>query len=204
MATEPEKIAPPAEASVVEPEKAVSPPTTRSIDYFAVADVVLRLLVFSSALVSVVVISTSKQTEIVPTPIPPYQAPRSAKFTHSPALIYFVAALSLAGFFSIITTLGSLYSLTKPVGCSAKIISHFIVIDVLSLGIVASATGAAASVAYVGLKGNTHVGWGKVCSLYGKFCRYLGASIGVSLFATIIIVLLVLLSVYSLSKKIPK
>lgn len=204
MATEPEKVAPPVEAPVAEPAKVAPPPTTRPTDYFAVADVVLRLLVFASALVSVVVMSTSKQTEIVPSPAPPYQAPRSAKFIHSPALIYFVAALSVAGFFSIITTLGSLYSLTKPAGCSAKIISHFIIIDVLLLGIVASATGAAASVAYIGLKGNTHVGWGKVCSLYGKFCRYLGASIGVSLFTTVMLVLLVLLSVYSLSKKIPK
>lgn len=72
----------------------------------------------------------------------------------------------------------------------------------LLLGIVASATGAAASVAYIGLKGNTHVGWGKVCNMYGKFCRYLGASIGVSLFSTVLLLLLVLLSVYS--KKIPK
>ncbi|MCD7462625.1 hypothetical protein HAX54_048969 [Datura stramonium] len=113
-----------------------------------------------------------------------------AKFNHSLKIIYFVAALSVAGFFSIITTLGSLYSLTKPAA--------------FGLGIVASATGAAASVAYIGLKGNTHVRWGKVCSMYGKFCRYLGASIGVSLFASVMLVLLVLLSVYSLSKKIPK
>lgn len=74
----------------------------------------------------------------------------------------------------------------------------------LLLGIVASATGAAGSVTYIGLKGNTYVGWREICTLYGKFCRYLGASIGVSLFASVMLVLLVLLSVYSLSKKIPK
>lgn len=197
MASEPEKVVPPAEALVAEPEKVAPPPsTTRPTNYFAVADVVLRFLVFASALVSVVVMSTSKETEMVPTP-------RPAKFNQSPALIYFIAALSVAGFFSIITTLGSLYSIIKP-GCYANIISYFIVIDVLLLGIVASATGAAASVTYVGLKGNTHVEWRKICPLYGKFCRYLGASIGVSLFATVMLVILVLLSVYSLSKKIPK
>lgn len=81
---------------------------------------------------------------------------------------------------------------------------NFYVYLQILLGIVASATGAAAAVAYIGLKGNTHVGWGKVCNMYGKFCRYLGASIGVSLFATVMLLLLVLLSVYSLSKKIPK
>lgn len=87
MATEPEKVVAPAEASVAEPEKAALPPTTAPTDYFAVADVVLRLLVFASALVSVVVMSTSKQTEMVPTPFPPYRAPLPAKFNHSPALM---------------------------------------------------------------------------------------------------------------------
>lgn len=81
MASEPEKAIPPAEASVAEPEKVTLPPsTTRPTDYFAVADVVLRFLVFASALVSVVVMSTSKETEMVPTP-------RSAKFNYSPALM---------------------------------------------------------------------------------------------------------------------
>lgn len=68
----------------------------------------------------------------------------------------------------------------------------------------AAATGAAGGVAYIGLKGNSHVGWKKVCNVYDEFCRHLGASIAVSLFGSIVLVLLVLLSVYSLSKKIPK
>ncbi|KAJ8565979.1 hypothetical protein K7X08_008555 [Anisodus acutangulus] len=77
MSTEPEKVAPPVEAPVAEPEKGLR---------------------------------HRKQTEI----IPPYQVPRPAKFNHSPALIYFVAALSMAGLFAVTTTPGSLYSLAKP------------------------------------------------------------------------------------------
>lgn len=80
MASEPAKVVPPTEAPVVEPEKAAPPPTTWPTDYFAVADVVLRLLVFASAVVSVVVMSTSKETKMLPNP-------RPAKFTHSPALM---------------------------------------------------------------------------------------------------------------------
>ena len=72
------------------------------------------------------------------------------------------------------------------------------------LGIVASATGAAGGVAYIGLEGNSHVGWMKVCNVYDKFCRHLGASIAVSIFASVVLVLLVVLSAYSLSKKIPQ
>lgn len=74
----------------------------------------------------------------------------------------------------------------------------------LLLGIVASATGAAAGVAYIGLKGNKHVQWNKICNLYGDFCKHIGASVAVSLFGSVVLVLLVVLSVHSLSKKIPK
>ncbi|CAA3027342.1 CASP 1 [Olea europaea subsp. europaea] len=202
-------VVPPHEAMAAEHKKVEYPPEVKtpaaspSTDCFALADVVLRFLLFASALVAVVVMVTSKQTEKFPIlPFPPFLVALPAKFTHSPAFIYFVAALSVAGLYGIITTLLSFYALLKP-GCCPTVLSHFVIFDLL-LGIVAAATGAAGGVAYIGLKGNSHVGWKKVCNVYDEFCRHLGASIAVSLFGSIVLVLLVLLSVYSLSKKIPK
>ncbi|XP_073053835.1 CASP-like protein 1 [Primulina eburnea] len=195
-----------------EPEKAPPPPPQMKTSgdavptrYFALLEVVLRFLLFASALVAVLVIVTSKQTELVPiSPFPPFPlALRDAKFNQSPAYIYFVAALSVTGLYAVISTLLSFYSLLKP-GCFTKALSHFVIIDVLLLGIVASATGAAGAVAYIGLKGNSHAGWMKVCNIYDKICRHFGASVALSLFGSIVLVLLVLLSVYALSKKIPK
>ncbi|KAL0393205.1 UNVERIFIED_CONTAM: CASP-like protein IN26 [Sesamum radiatum] len=173
------------------------------VDYFAVAEVVLRFLLFASAVVAVVVTVTSKQTKQVPVQFPPFQASVPAKFDHSPAFIYFVAALSVAGLYSIITTTLSFYALLKP-GCCPQLLSHFLIFDVLLLGIVAAATGAAGAVAYIGLRGNSHLGWRKACNVYDEFCKHVGSSVFVSLFASIVLALLVLLSVYSLSKKIPK
>ncbi|XP_011090848.1 CASP-like protein 1 [Sesamum indicum] len=175
-------------------------PSSRS---FAAADVVLRFLLFASGVVAVVVMVTSKQTELIPIPIPPFLTPRPAKFTHSPAFIYFVAALSVAGLYGAITTLISLFALRKPASYP-RFLSHFVIFDVLLLGIVAAATGTAGGVAYIGLKGNTHVQWRKICDIYGEFCRHIGASIAVSLFGSVVLALLVLLSIYSLSKRIPK
>ncbi|RWW00610.1 hypothetical protein GW17_00036420 [Ensete ventricosum] len=65
----------------------------------------------------------------------------------------------------------------------------------------ASATGNAGSVAYIGLKGNSHVNWNKICNVYGKFCRHVGSSAAVSLVASIVLVLLVVLSSYSLYRR---
>ncbi|XP_014507677.1 CASP-like protein 1D1 [Vigna radiata var. radiata] len=159
-------------------------------------DVILRFLLFAASLVSVVVIVTGNETKYIP-------LPRPAKFRYSPAFVYFVAALSVAGLYSIITTLASLYAIKNP-ALKAKLLLYFILWDALILGIIASATGTAGGVAYVGLKGNKHVNWNKICNVYDKFCRHVGASVAVALFGSIVTVLLIWISAYSLHSRVPK
>ncbi|KAM7279512.1 hypothetical protein ACFE04_006646 [Oxalis oulophora] len=166
-------------------------------------DVVLRVLLFAFSLVAVVLMVTSKQTEYVYVAAYKITLPLAAKFQNSPAFIYFVVALSVAGLYSIITALASISVIFKPQN-SAKFLLQFAFWDVIVLGIVASATGTAGAVGYIGLKGNEHVSWNKICNTYDKFCRHVGASVLISLLASIILVLLITLSVISLYKKIPK
>ncbi|XVF28406.1 hypothetical protein REPUB_Repub15cG0026800 [Reevesia pubescens] len=169
---------------------------------YSVVDVALRVLLFAASLSSVVVMVTSKQTELVPVPgLPNVRLPLPAKFNHSPAFIYFIAALSVTGFYSIITTLASVSLILKPTYTKSFLLV-FAFLDALFVGIVASATGAAGSVAYIGLKGNSHVGWNKICGVYDKFCRHIGSSVALSLFAAILLVLLTMMSTFSLYKKI--
>lgn len=63
------------------------PPATTGIDYFQV-DVALRVLLFASSLVAVVVIVTSQQTELFPSisPLGP-SVPKPAKFKNYPAFM---------------------------------------------------------------------------------------------------------------------
>ncbi|KAK9992357.1 hypothetical protein SO802_027342 [Lithocarpus litseifolius] len=178
--------------------KEARPPPPATVNYFAF-DVSLRVLLFAAAVTAVVVIVTSDQTKFIPM----LGILRKAKFKHSPAFVYFVVAHCVAGLYSIITTLASLSVISKP-NLSTKFLLHFAFWDVLILGLVASATGTAGGVAYVGLKGNNHVGWVKICNNYDKFCQHLAGSLAVSLFASFVLVLLVWLSVYSLHCRVPK
>lgn len=88
----------------------------------------------------------------------------------------------------------------------SNFISHILInfMAQVGLGLVASATGAAATEAYIGLKGNKHYNWGKVCSVYDKYCEYLASSISLSLFAAVALIILVILSILTLLKKIPQ
>ncbi|KAF0909317.1 hypothetical protein E2562_034957 [Oryza meyeriana var. granulata] len=168
------------------------------------AHLALRALLFSVSLSALVVLVTAKQTVMVPVVLRPPQvviAPVPAKFTHSPAFIYLLAALCATCFYSLITAISSLRLLSSSSACSAKTLFLLILLDVLYAGVMASATGTAGAVAWLGLKGNSHSRWNKICNVYGKFCRHIGSSTILALVASIVLVLLAFLNAYSLYRR---
>ncbi|KAJ4751693.1 CASP-like protein [Rhynchospora pubera] len=169
-------------------------------NYFRI-DFLLRLLLLVAAVISLVVLVTSKESEVIAVLPQPFGAIiRDAKFNYSPAFIYLVVALGVASLYSIKTMIFSCAVMSRPAP-SAKILFGLIIFDILMAAIMASAVGTAGGIGYLGLKGNSHTNWVKFCDIYGKFCRHVAASIILSLFASIILVLLVVLSAYSLYKR---
>uniref|UniRef100_A0A7N0T2H9 CASP-like protein n=1 Tax=Kalanchoe fedtschenkoi TaxID=63787 RepID=A0A7N0T2H9_KALFE len=168
------------------------------------ADAALRVLLVAVTVASVAVLVTSKQTKLVQATLPvlgTVMVPIDAKFTHSPAFIYLLAAMSVTCLYSIVSALASLLSSCKPAGSAAALLT-FAYFDVLALGIVASATGAAGGVAYIGLKGNKHVRWEKICNNYDTFCQHVGGAIALSLAAAVILSILCHLSIFALYSKL--
>ncbi|KAJ4823080.1 hypothetical protein Tsubulata_009606 [Turnera subulata] len=172
-------------------------------DYFGV-HFILRLFLVALAVTSLVVMVTAKETKLVPVPtMPNFRVRAKAKFTDTPAFIYLVATMSVTALYGIITAVVSLGLNSKP-GSATKALLYFVFWDVLLLGIVAAATGASGGVGYVGLKGNSHARWGKICDNFGKYCRHFGASIALSLVASIVLVILIMLSACTIHRRIPK
>ncbi|XP_030551460.1 CASP-like protein 1D1 [Rhodamnia argentea] len=196
---------------VPDPEAGVPPPGAAAppsgpppvVDLGFMVDVLLRVLFFASTLTALVVMVTANQTNPATAAAPRLPAPLEAKFDNSPALIYFVAAMSVACLYSIITALASISVILAPI-FAKDFLLFFVICDVVILGIIASATGTAGTVGYIGLNGDSHVNWGKVCNVYDTFCQHIGAASAVSLFAAVILVVLITLSVVNLHKKIPK
>ncbi|MDG6100457.1 MARVEL-like domain-containing protein, partial [Alteromonas sp. ZYF713] len=103
------------------PLKSSGPPPEYKSSTGLLADVVLRVLLFATALVAVIVMVTAKQTKLFPNPFAPGMSIRiDAKFNYSPAYIYFVAALSVATLYSIITGVLSVFALMGSGGVSTK------------------------------------------------------------------------------------
>nr|GEX35153.1 CASP-like protein 1 [Tanacetum cinerariifolium] len=114
-----------------------------------------------------------------------------AKYNQSPSYIYYVSALTVACFYSIITGTSSILALKKIGGTSEKLQSRFAMLDTLMLAIVSSALGAAFGVAYVGLKGNHYARWRKICNTHPIYCHHIAGSVTLGLICSTTLLLLV-------------
>ncbi|CAI9284740.1 unnamed protein product [Lactuca saligna] len=187
------------------PPAAAEQPEKQSLSQYKnnshpVVDLALRVFLFITSLVAIIVMLISKQTKLIQV-TPNHAVLLTGKFSYIPSFIYLITALSVVCLYSIVTGALSVLALMKPGGISTKLQFHFVMFDALLLGIMASATGAASGVSYTGIKGNSHTGWNKMCTTYDSFCFRAAASILLSLISSITILLLVLFSTHMLYKK---
>ncbi|EPS66273.1 hypothetical protein M569_08505, partial [Genlisea aurea] len=162
---------------------------------FGFSDFLLRISLFASVLTATVLLAAANQTIVLQLPFPPFEISRTAK--------YLLTALSVTGLYSVVSSALSLFAVFSH-GKHLVLVYHFVILDLLLLGILSAATGASGAVAYLGYKGNSHTNWLKLCNRYDKFCRYVGTSIFISLFASVLLLLLVLRTIRSLARKITK
>ncbi|KAI3864164.1 hypothetical protein MKW98_031756 [Papaver atlanticum] len=146
----------------------------------------VRKLLFWTVFVAAIVVHTSKQT------VDDYSyGSKTTKYTHYPAYKYFLSVLWIVfayTFFAAINSgicgrSGNKYFLLSLLFC-----------DAIMLTLLASATGTAGAVLFIGTNGNSHDGWSKTCNVFDKFCRYMWASFGLSIFACFLLVWIIVLS----------
>ncbi|QCD77012.1 hypothetical protein DEO72_LG1g634 [Vigna unguiculata] len=154
-------------------------------------DLFLRLFAILLTLVASVVIGADKQTAIVPIKfvesMPPLYVPVAAKWHYLSAFVYFVGANAMACAYAALSLLLRLGNRRKGM---ETVITVF---DTLMVALLFSSNGAAIAVGLLGLQGNSHVHWNKVCNIFGKFCDQVAASLFISLLGSITFLLLLLL-----------
>ncbi|XP_076904999.1 CASP-like protein 1D1 [Bidens hawaiensis] len=117
-----------------------------------VIDAVLRAVVLVAGVAAVIVMVTSKQSKLVPLPFSPTTViPLDANWNQSPTYIYFVAAFSTAGLYSIITGVASVLNLKKTGRSSTKLQFCFAILDSMLLAILSAAVGTELAVSWIGL-----------------------------------------------------
>ncbi|KAJ1414255.1 Casparian strip membrane protein [Sesbania bispinosa] len=157
-------------------------------------DLLLRVLALVLTLVAAVVSGADKQTTIVPIKfldsLPPLDVPVTAKWHYLSAFVYFVVANIIACAYASVSVVVVVANRSERVWMS--------VVDGLMVGLLFSSNGAAIAVGVLGLQGNSHIHWNKVCNVFGKFCDQMAASLLISLLGSIAFLLLLLLPLFRL------
>ncbi|XP_011071478.1 CASP-like protein 1E2 [Sesamum indicum] len=161
-------------------------------------DLLLRVVAVAFSLAAAVVLGLDKQTAtvaltLVPT-LPPVDIPVTAKWHYLSASVYFVVANAAACAYAAI-------SLLLLSGGKRRVVTMIVVFDLMIVALLFSSLGAVAAVGVISLKGNAHVQWHKVCSVFGKFCNQGAAAIGLSGVASMAFLVLVSVAILELHRK---
>ncbi|PIN00537.1 hypothetical protein CDL12_26961 [Handroanthus impetiginosus] len=164
-------------------------------------DFVLRFLALGLSLAAAVVLGVNKEKTTVPVSLvptmPPVNVPVTAKWHYLSAFVFFVVANAIACAHAAISLVLSLASVSGKKGISMVIIFF----DLVMVALLFSGVGAALAIGLMGYKGNSHVGWKKVCNAFDKFCDQAAAAISLSTVAALLFFLLVVLAALNLHKK---
>ncbi|KAF3784083.1 CASP-like protein 1E1 [Nymphaea thermarum] len=90
---------------------------------------------------------------------------------------------------------------SKKAAISQNFMAALCIIDVIMAALVSTGTGAAAAIGVVGMKGNSHLNWNRICNHFGRFCSQVAAAIGVSIIGILAFLLLALVSIAGLRRR---
>ncbi|KAG5554939.1 hypothetical protein RHGRI_012481 [Rhododendron griersonianum] len=110
---------------------------------------------------------------------------------------YFVVVNAVACAYAIISLVLTLASKGGNKGGLALMITT---LDLVILALLSSANGATGGIGLIGIRGNSHVQWKKVCNVFDKFCHQMLAGLVLSVLGSAIFLLLLVISARKLQK----
>ncbi|ESQ55932.1 hypothetical protein EUTSA_v10026349mg [Eutrema salsugineum] len=162
-------------------------------------ELTMRVLALVLTLVAATVLGVSKQTKVVsikviPT-LPPLDVSTTAKSTYLSAFVYNISANAIACGYTAISIVILIISKGRR---SKGLLMAVLLGDLVMVALLFSGTGAAGAIGLMGLKGNKHVMWKKVCNVFGKFCHQAAASVAITFLSAVVFMVLVVLDAMKL------
>ena len=114
---------------------------------------------------------------------------------------FFTRFLVVANCIACAYSVGSIILVMLSRNKKTKTQLAFLIADLIMMALLFSANGAATSVGLIGLKGNSHTQWQKVCYVFKRYCHQGAASIAMSFLGSIAFLWLVVFAILNLHKK---
>ncbi|KAH7578413.1 hypothetical protein JRO89_XS01G0378500 [Xanthoceras sorbifolium] len=165
------------------------------------SDIILRILVLFITFVAAVLVGVDKETKLISVSVieslPPLHVTVTAKWQYLSALVYFLVSNTIACSYAAASLAYSIIAAGKLKNDTALALT---ILDLIIMGLLSSATGAAMAVGVLGHEGNSHLQWNKVCNLFGGFCRQFAVALVLSLLGSFVFLLLVVVAILNLHK----
>ncbi|KAK4795557.1 hypothetical protein SAY86_027883 [Trapa natans] len=168
-------------------------------------ELALRVAALGLTLVAAVVLRTDDQNttfvlQVSPV-LPRLNIPVTAKWHYLSSFLYFVVANAVACAYAALSLL-LLLILRRGGGKAADMVTALITIsDVMMVALLFSSCGATTAVGILGREGNSHVKWGKVCNVFGRFCHRVSIALSLSFIGSFGFFLLAALAVVGLHRR---
>ncbi|KMZ68368.1 CASP-like protein 6 [Zostera marina] len=166
-------------------------------------EILLRLLAFIFTFIATIIMSVAKENTTVQiqisTSLDTIPLVIRAKSIYTSAFVYFIVVNAIVCGYSGLSLL--LVIANKARGKLIHMVLPIAVSDLVMVGLLYSATGAAVAIGLVGKNGNPHVGWNKICGVFGRFCNLITASNVLSFFAAFFYFAVAVLCVFNLHKR---
>ncbi|KAG7547441.1 Casparian strip membrane protein domain [Arabidopsis suecica] len=162
-------------------------------------ELTMRVLALVLTMTAATVLGVAKQTKVVsikliPT-LPPLDITTTAKASYLSAFVYNISANAIACGYTTISIAILMISRGRR---SKKLLMAVLLGDLVMVALLFSGTGAASAIGLMGLQGNKHVMWKKVCGVFGKFCHRAAPSLPLTLLAAVVFMFLVVLDAIKL------
>ncbi|XVF49541.1 hypothetical protein PTKIN_Ptkin04bG0021100 [Pterospermum kingtungense] len=150
------------------------------------AQVWLRVMAIATTLAATHVTVTSRET------IDFIGLKYEARYTDSSAFKFFAFANAFAGGFTLLSLLFLFFFARHGLTPT----SYFLLFlhDLFVMSLVLSGVAAATAIGYVGKYGNVHAGWMQICDKFGKFCHKVTASMILSYWSVLCLLVLTIVS----------
>ncbi|KAK7259434.1 hypothetical protein RIF29_25041 [Crotalaria pallida] len=161
-------------------------------------DVFLRFLGLSLTLVATIIVGVDKETKSIYYAGMHFEA--TAKWEYMSAIVFFLVTNAIACSYATASLIITAMARSNGNNNNVTTLLDLVVtmLDLVIMGLLFSANGAAAAVGVIGQNGNSHVQWMKVCNVFDAYCRHVTAALVLSIIGSSVFLLLVALSVLKL------
>ncbi|KAF5193446.1 Casparian strip membrane protein [Thalictrum thalictroides] len=161
----------------------------------SIVDFILRLVAFAGTLGSAIAMGTTDETLPFFTQFIRFKA----EYNDLPTFTFFVVANSVVSVYLILSLLLSIYHIVRTGSRSSRVVLIFF--DTAMLALVTAGASAASAIVYLAHKGNVRANWFAICQQFNSFCERISGSLIGSFIAMVVIILLILLSAVSISRR---